>query len=411
MPASPHPLRQQDSEQQTAGQIYRCSSRPELNIWTDRVGSSFGTGAIDSRRLAGVPSIHRWQQPPSPLTPISPLCFSLIPQHLWMEPPPEYNAMYANTNTAMSTASPLNAREPVSAVTNTAQPTTSKDEEPEDPHLLVDDFKRHQQKSCPFQNRVFEQLLQRDKMTRWMMLSMVLGQWGTTLLKFSIKDDPEQQVYYLGRQTVETWEVIRPRLPTSDAWTVTCQQGLKIGVMEDMEIDMDAITDMFGDPILPAHWPLVNQEILYMYAPFVVEGKPILSRTKHRLRFVSPPGVDLYTQLLQPRNITVGQLKGLVTKLMRQMPEYASQRKAKYEIKICMGNSDSERLADCNLLDRTITVKTSDQCLIVTPASPLAKPYIAVTADWKSGDRCQRCITCNPGTILIEASTHLPWSA
>ncbi|KAA8914730.1 hypothetical protein FN846DRAFT_998372 [Sphaerosporella brunnea] len=244
----------------------------------------------------------------------------------------------------MTTASPINAMEPAIAVTNTAQPTTSADEEPEDPHLLVDDFERQQEKSCPFQNRVFEQLLERDKTTRWMMLSMVLGQWGTKLLKFSIKDDPEQLVYYLDRQTVATWEVIRPRLPTRDVWTLTRRPGLKIGVMKDMEIDMDAITNMFGDPILPAHWPLVNQEIPYMYAPFVVKGKPILSRMKHHLRFVSPPGVDLYTQLPRPRNITVGQLKGLIADLMRQMPEYAGQRKTKHQIKIGVGNSDSESL-------------------------------------------------------------------
>ncbi|KAA8914365.1 hypothetical protein FN846DRAFT_902073 [Sphaerosporella brunnea] len=292
----------------------------------------------------------------------------------------------------MTTASPINAMEPASTVTHTAQPTTSEGEEPPlDPHLLVDEFEPHPQTSCPFQARVFEQLPRRDKMTRWMMLSMVLGQWGTTLLKFSIEDDPEQQVYHLDRQTVETWE------------------GLEIGVMEDMEIDMHAITDMFGDPILPALWPFVNQEIPYIYAPFVVEGEPILSRTKHHLRFVSPPGVDLYTQLPRPRNITVGQLKGLVAELMRQMPEYAGQRKAKHEIKIGVEISDSERLADCIDLDRTITVETSDNRLTFTPASPPAKKYIAIAADWKSGYHTRRpCITCNPGMILVEASTPLP---
>ncbi|KAA8906828.1 hypothetical protein FN846DRAFT_890042 [Sphaerosporella brunnea] len=311
--------------------------------------------------------------------------------------------MFANTNAAMTTASPINPMEPASAVTNTAQPTTntaqpttntaqpttSEDAEPQHPHLLVDEFERA------------------PRRTGCMMLSMVLGQWGTTLLKFSIKDDPEQRVYYLNRKMVETWEVIRPRLATRDVWTLTRRQGLKIGVMEDMEIDMDAITDMFGDPIQRAHWPLVNQDIPYIYAPFVVEGKPILSRTKYHLRFVSPPGVDLYTQLPRPRNITVGQLKGLVAELMRQMPEYASQRNEKHEIKICVCNSDSKRLADCKLFGRTITVQTPNQRVIVTPASPPAKAYIAVTADWKRGDHCRRPFTCNPETILVEASTPL----
>ncbi|KAA8913114.1 hypothetical protein FN846DRAFT_181499 [Sphaerosporella brunnea] len=183
---------------------------------------------------------------------------------------------------------------------------------------------------------------------------------------------------------------------------------MKIEVADEMEIDMHTIRDMFGDIVVPAHWHWVNQEIPYMYSPFVVEGSPILSRTKYHLRFVSPPGVDLYTQLPRPRNITVGQVKGLVAEFMRQMPEYARQQKAKHEIVMCVGNSDSERLTDCNVLDRTIEVETSDQRRIITPASPPAKTYIAVTADWKSAKHCRRRITYNPGMTLVGASTPLP---
>ncbi|KAA8911933.1 hypothetical protein FN846DRAFT_904011 [Sphaerosporella brunnea] len=292
----------------------------------------------------------------------------------------------------MATVSPINPTALAITATNTAQPTTSEGEEqPEDAHLLADDFERQLHTSYPMDRRVLEQVFKRDRMTRFTMLSMVLGQWGTTVLKFSIKDDPEEQVYYLHRETVETWE------------------GLKIGVMEDMEIDMHAITDMFGDPILPVHWPYVNREMPYMFAPFVVEGEPILSRTKHHLRFVSPPGADLYTQLPRPRNITVGQLKGLVAELMRQMPEYAGQRKEKHEIKIDDAISNSERLADCIDLDQTITVETSDHRLTFNPASPPAKKYIAIAADWEPGYHTRRrFMPCNPGMILVEASTSLP---
>ncbi|KAA8913355.1 hypothetical protein FN846DRAFT_916184 [Sphaerosporella brunnea] len=271
----------------------------------------------------------------------------------------------------MTTASPINAMEQASPITVTAQPTTGHDEDPEDDQEPLDALEPEEVTSCPFEARVFERLLQR----------------GTKLLKFSIKDDPEEHVYYLDRQTVETWE------------------GMKIGVADEMEIDMHTITDMFGDTIESVHWSRVNQEIPYIYAPFVVQGSPILSRTKYRLRFLARPGVDLYTQLPRPRNITVGQLKGLVAELMRQMPEYAKQQIAKHQIKMLPGHSDSERISGCNMFDQTIKMWTSDQS--INPESPPAKTYIAITAHWRSADHCRRRITYDPGMTLIEASTPL----
>ncbi|KAA8911223.1 hypothetical protein FN846DRAFT_1002255 [Sphaerosporella brunnea] len=98
-------------------------------------------------------------------------------------------------------------------------------------------------------------------------------------------------------------------------------KGTNMGVVSEMEIDMHTIRDMFGDIVDPAHWDWVNQE----------------------------------------------------------MPEYARQQKAKHEIVLCVASSDLERLADRDVLDRTITVETSEQRLIITPASPPRRTGSLVT--------------------------------
>ncbi|KAA8897240.1 hypothetical protein FN846DRAFT_893103 [Sphaerosporella brunnea] len=152
--------------------------------------------------------------------------------YLSMEPfrCPEHNAISANTNAPMTTASPIDAMEPASIITDTAQPTTGNDQDPEDDQEPIDRLDAAELPPCPFLGRMFQRLVGTDSTTFRRMLTLAPGRWGTTLLKFSIKDDPEKHVYHLNRETVETWEV-----------------RLKIGVMEDTEIDMDAITDMFGD--------------------------------------------------------------------------------------------------------------------------------------------------------------------
>ncbi|KAA8894953.1 hypothetical protein FN846DRAFT_894607 [Sphaerosporella brunnea] len=133
------------------------------------------------------------------------------------------------------------------------------------------------------------------------------------LLNFALSG--EGCVYHLDRELVDTWEVCTsPASLTISQLTTTGRGGQNLvrTVADKMQIELDVVYDMLGDPIDPQNWHRVCSTSPYAFACFKVTGTPVLSKTLYTAGFECLKGLIIKFRLPPTEHLTVAQLREVI---------------------------------------------------------------------------------------------------